>query len=560
MPDAPRISKVLDRPEGMTFSELAWYNRVWGYDEHGKRVEVRGDVLPEPALTGDPPRDGSEYFWSPKMPKALPKGAKSKRSAVVNVSTDANKFEARGDPLPERRSTGNLTLDSGDPLRDGSVLFKSPKIPKVLPKDAKSKRSAGINVPTDANKFKARGDPLPERRSPGHLTLDSGDPLRDGSVLFQSPKMPKALLKGAKSKKLAGKNVPTGANKFEAIVDPLPGQNSAGHLALDSAARIFPLRRDQTQYSKKQKVKLFCPMAAIEECACEMLHWSDEDRRVRRSKRVMDSVDAGVRFLDECDWGLRAVTLDAWQSLIRLQWGLRVVLENNWVPKRRETYALKYELVFKVQHKIWRLKTGDFFENWRSSQTHSSSNASGNDNVDSISGQGEDDDVTVAFSNCAKDKTNDNWKKEEDNFPLSISVPTEEPPVLVLDPIPDVVPKSTATVACTEGDKYHIADDGKEIVWEGQDVSALLNHSQALIETCKSSRLNLTEKEEKWFSFVWNYDADKAEEGLASPDGVLMLGRPPKRSGASRDKTISGEYILEKNLRNQVVHSVSMHH
>ena len=126
MPDAPEVSEVLDRPEGMTLSELVWYNRVWGYDEHAKRVEVRGDAFPEPALTGHPPRDSSEYFRSPKMPKALPKGAKSKRSAIVKVPTDATKIEARGVPLAERRSTGHLACDSGDPLSDGSGFFQSP--------------------------------------------------------------------------------------------------------------------------------------------------------------------------------------------------------------------------------------------------------------------------------------------------------------------------------------------------------------------------------------------------------------------------------------------------
>jgi len=223
------------------------------------------------------------------------------------------------------------------------------------------------------------------------------------------------------------------------------------------------------------------------------------------------------------------------------------VFENNWVPKRRETYALKYELVFQVQHKIWRVKTGDFLGNWRKSQTHSSSNASGNDNIDSVSGQGEDDDVTVAFSNCAKDKTNDNWKEEEDNFPLSIFVPSEEPsPVLITDPIPDVVSKLTATVSCTEGDKYHIADDGKELEWEGQDMCALLNRLRATIESCKSSQLDLTEKEEKWYSSVWNYDGSEPEEGSMSSDGVPILERLPEMLWISQDKTISGEYILGK--------------
>ena len=75
---------------------------------------------------------------------------------------------------------------------------------------------------------------------------------------------------------------------------------------------------------------------------------------------------------------------------------------------------------------------------------------------------------------------------------------------------------------------------------------AILNQLQALIESCKSSRLDLTKKEEKWYSSVWEYDGSEAEGGNESFDGVLMLGHPPQKPGVSQDKTISGEYVLGK--------------
>ena len=77
-------------------------------------------------------------------------------------------------------------------------------------------------------------------------------------------------------------------------------------------------------------------------------------------------------------------------------------------------------------------------------------------------------------------------------------------------------------------------------------MSALLNRLRATIESCKSSRLDLTEKEEKWYSSVWNYDGSEPEEGSVSFDGVPIFERLREMLWISRDKTISGEYILGK--------------
>ena len=160
--------------------------------------------------------------------------------------------------------------------------------------------------------------------------------------------------------------------------------------------------------------------------------------------------------------------------------------------------------VSRVLGKTWRKKS-------REMRAKHSFGEPGSDDVDSTPSEGEDDDVTVAVTNCAKDEPNNVWKEEEE-IPMLVSVPTMEPtPVLVSDSIPDVVSKSigadeggevsaeccifpekvgntvNAEVECTEGDKYHIADDVNGVAGKGQHVHAILNQLQALIESCKSS-------------------------------------------------------------------------
>ena len=92
-------------------------------------------------------------------------------------------------------------------------------------------------------------------------------------------------------------------------------------------------------------------------------------------------------------------------------------------------------------------------------------------------------------------------------------------------------------VDCVEGGRYHIANDRREIAWEELDVRLLLNQVGALVQSYKSPRLDLTEKEQEWYSTIWNYDWNVS-------DGLLMLGYSLEMPGFSCDKTISGEYIL----------------
>ena len=205
-----------------------------------------------------------------------------------------------------------------------------------------------------------------------------------------------------------------------------------------------------------------------------------------------------------------SVTLANWERILRLHLlisflGYDGTFRYTIHKEKYKEYLTKIGFeVSRILEKTWRKKS-------REMRAKHSFEETGSDDADSNPSEKEDDDVTVAVTNCAKDEPNNVWKEEEE-IPMLVSVPTMEPtPVLVSDSIPDVVSKSigadeggevsaecctfpekvgntvNAEVECTEGDKYHIADDVNEVAGKGQHVRAILNQLQALIESCKSS-------------------------------------------------------------------------
>ena len=254
------------------------------------------------------------------------------------------------------------------------------------------------------------------------------------------------------------------------------------------------------------------------------------------------------------------VTLANWKRLLKLHFIIRMLGKDGtfcYVVYKEKYKKRLTEIGFEVIRilgKTWGKKS-------KKIRATSFSEESGSEDDSNLT-QEEEDDVTVAASNCAKDKNNHDWEEEE-GFPLSIavsSVPScDEPlPVLISDPARVVVSKSTnehegGNVGAEffpspkpERGDYHTESDGKGIAREEQDARVLVNQVRALIESCKSPRLNITRKEEEWYDSIWNYDWNGKKLELESSDEVLKLGRPLEMPGIPCDKTISGEYILGK--------------
>ena len=148
------------------------------------------------------------------------------------------------------------------------------------------------------------------------------------------------------------------------------------------------------------------------------------------------------------------VTLGNWKRLLKLHFIVRMLRKDGTF--RYTVYKEKYKKliteigfeVIRLLGKTWRKKSKEF-------RASSLSDDPGNDDVSTLS-QEEDDDATVAVSNRAKDKTNHDWKEEED-APLKIAATDGEPPLVLVsipvhneptqisvsDSVPDVALKST---------------------------------------------------------------------------------------------------------------------